>query len=135
MQQNKIQDSNIFFPENSPSIISSILEKHGLRENHEKILEKLENGELLNGEIIAQLLKKIAKNEIRDKDFIIELKNKLNISQKEAENMFNEIKKDILSFVGMRTENKQPNEEKELTHTEDIYREEINEWEPNFYQK
>jgi len=125
MKENNIQNNNIAFPENTPLIISNILERRGLRESREKILEKLENSELLNGEIIARLLKKITKNEIKDKDFILELKNKFNISSKEAENMFNEIKRDVLSFVNTRVEVEQKIEEKEWLKKEDTYRENI----------
>ena len=91
--------NNIIFPENNSSIIAGLLEKHGIKESSKDVADKMFSGKKPFGTIVAELAKKLGREEITIKDFISSLKEELGITQKAAESMANEINEKIIAFI------------------------------------
>ena len=121
----------IIFPENTDLIISNILEKHGLAEAKEEVLEKLEADKKINGEIIIELIVRVAQEKISLQELVDSLKKELGISSQKAKDLANDLQKEILLFVEKTQEeipsppSQKPAEEKPPSSKEDIYREPI----------
>ncbi len=121
----------VIFPENTDLIISNILEKHGLAETKEDILEKLEADKRIYGEIIIELIVRVVQEKISFQELADSLKKELNLSSQKAKDLANDLQKEILLFVEKTPEeipsppSRKPAEEKPPSSKEDIYREPI----------
>lgn len=108
-ETNKIQGSEPIFPEESGLIVEKILEKYGLaaeqNEGIEKFLksnvpeDKREIFENLPGAKIAKLVRDYAEKKISLEDLPLLLEKELNVSEKDARQMANDLKKTILDFI------------------------------------
>ncbi|NQU82759.1 MAG: hypothetical protein HQ539_02310 [Parcubacteria group bacterium] len=92
----------IIFPENTSSIISSIVKKHGLEESDEDFLKKIGKGEKTAGGIIASIVKKTAEGEINKKNLPGTLKMSLKITQKKAMDLAKDINSQVLALAEKR---------------------------------
>jgi hypothetical protein len=92
-------ENNILDEEDKSSIgyhLSEILKKYGLEEEEEKSFEKLEKDEPLNGEFIGEICSNLAKNLISEKDAILSIQKKFNITEGTSKEILNDIKNIIL---------------------------------------
>lgn len=104
------QSSIINFPENSDEAINKILGKYGLIEKQKELIEKIfsknkmeeKRGEIfqnLPGFKIARLLKDNARGLISLDDMPLRIASDLEISQDTAQKIFNDLNKNIISFI------------------------------------
>lgn len=118
------QNLNLIFPAETYSLISDLLEKYQLKESTEEIFTKLEQEKNLYGEIIIGLVKKIASEEISFENFMAAIKMELNVSQKKAEEIAKDLRKNILVLIEESPGISQGQiEQKPAQTSEDIYRE------------
>jgi len=142
----KKEIEEITFPEESGLIIEKILEKYGLvkvqEDGIERIIksdtpqEKTEIFKNLPGTKISTLIKECAEKKISLEDMSQRLEKELNIPEKEAKKIVDELEKKILIFIENVEEKKLPPsevsvpktelpEKPEITQKKDTYREQI----------
>jgi len=109
--------SNIAFPEETSSIIESLVVKYGLetlKELFEKFIPKTlqkkeefrERFEKLPGPHIARIVKEVAQGKIRDENvFINTLQERLNIPGKTAKELAKDLNEKVLSLVQITLKN------------------------------
>jgi len=93
------QYKEIIFPENSSDVILKILERYGLKETNQEMIKKLSKKEKTIRGTVAELIKKIAQEEIPSKDFSPTLSERLGVSKKIADDLAKDAEKEILVFV------------------------------------
>jgi hypothetical protein len=98
MEQTNKPNQNLIFPEDTSDKISNILKKYGLEESEEELDKKIfeENTDVLRGAVIAKIAANIIKDKMNDSEVVPTLKKELNITQDLAENIANDIKKQII---------------------------------------
>jgi len=131
MSNNSQKTNQVTFPENSPQIISELLEKYNLEETPGDLWEKLKKGESPHGGIIADVVVEIAKGKIKKDDLVPTLQERLNLPKPTARNLARDIEKKLLApaekilkpeeFSTPTKETQFPEKRKK----EDIYREPI----------
>jgi hypothetical protein len=89
----------VAFPENSPSIISEILEGCGLKEPAEDVFKKIRDGGMSNGGLLAEIIKKIAYDEITPKDVDLFFKESFNLPPEKIKKIEKDIEEKILSKI------------------------------------
>jgi hypothetical protein len=93
------ENERIVFPQDISLVISKIMEKYGLVETEEEILEKLKRGETFMRKEVAEIVKRVAEGKISYENFPFELKERLNISLDTAEKLAEELTKKVLIFA------------------------------------
>lgn len=128
---------NLIFPDEASTIISSILEKYGLKETNEELFEKWKKEEKGNGEILVDLIFEKLEKEFSLADFIVLIGKKFNVSLEIAEKIATDVEKNILNFVKQEPETivpetispkerpEKPTQEPEKPKRQDAYREAI----------
>lgn len=91
--------TRIVFPAGSGSVISKILEKYGLKETEEEIIEKIIKREYTFAAKVAGIVRKKVEAEISAESFPLELQKELNISLKDAKNIAADLQKSVLAFA------------------------------------
>lgn len=139
MNRDSIENFEIIYPEESTTIISSLMEKYGLKETVEDIEEKMDRGEITNGEKMARIVAEAAENDLSEENIASLLEKNLGIQKEICGKLAEDLKKEILIFVKKIPikETEVEKEEKLKTETEissgipptsqkkDIYREPI----------
>ena len=97
MEQYKKEE--IIYPEDTALIITRLMEKYELHESFEDVLEKAKRGEVSIGEKIARSIKEVAENERSIEELPLILKQRLEIEERKAEALAEDIKKEILSRI------------------------------------
>lgn len=128
---------NLIFPDEASTIISSILERYGLKETNEELFEKWKKEEKGNGEILVDLIFEKLEKEFSLADFIVLIGKKFNVSLEIAEKIATDVEKNILNFVKQEPETivpetispkerpEKPTQEPEKPKRQDAYREAI----------
>ena len=93
------QQQELTYAEGIGGVLSDILKKYQLDETEEQGIKKLEADQPFFGEIVMGLVKDLIFDKIQDKDLTILLQQKLNISQKTAEDLTADIKEKILPLI------------------------------------
>jgi len=121
--------TKIIFPDNSSNIISRVTKDAGIKEQGTELFAKLSKGQKTNGEILAQLVKKAAEQEMSFKDLVSSIKESLGITQKLAEDIGKSLRKELILNVQKVEERvKQPKQviiEKKRPPRKDGYRESV----------
>lgn len=139
MNRDSIENFEIIYPEESTTIISSLMEKYGLKETVEDIEEKMDRDEITNGEKMARIVAEAAENDLSEENIASLLEKNLGIQKEICGKLAEDLKKEILIFVKKIPikETEVEKEEKLKTETEissgipptsqkkDIYREPI----------
>jgi putative protein kinase ArgK-like GTPase of G3E family len=86
----------VAFPENITSVISVVMEKYGLSETDEEILEKLSKGQDTESEKVAKIVKRAASTENGAEDLFLEIKEVFKLPDEDAKSFAKEIKEKIL---------------------------------------
>jgi hypothetical protein len=105
---------DVFFENETEPIIDQLLEKYKLNETDEQALEKIGNGEYLNGGIILNVAKGVVMREINPTALPNYLKDQLKVSDAEA----TDLSKDILEKLVAGAEVEDVPEEAEPTEPE-----------------
>jgi hypothetical protein len=102
----KNKETIIIFSEKAADVILEIIKKYGLRENRKEIIERLSKARTLieKEEIIgnypkrklAKLVKGLAEERIEKEEALLILEKDLNLSEEEANGLFNELKNNVL---------------------------------------
>lgn len=100
--QNNTTKQDMVFPDNSAEIISNILKRHVLEETDRELFEKFQQKQESIGSIVASLLKKVAIQELPQKNIPLILKEKLKITAKKAQDLSKDLETQILSKVRPR---------------------------------
>ena len=134
------QENKIIFPENIPEIIDSVVEKYNL-ETLEQLLEsKISEEEFekkwenIPGPRIAKIIKEFSQGEIKSGTSLVNiLAERLNISKELAQQLAEDLQKQILNLLQIGSESKETEETKivkEITEEKttsstkpDVYRE------------
>jgi len=139
MNRDPIENFEIIYPEESTTIISSLMEKYGFKETVEDIEEKMDRGEITNGEKMARIVAEAAENDLSEENIASLLEKNLGIQKEICKKLAEDLKKEVLIFVKKIPikETEVEKEEKLKTETEissgipptsqkkDIYREPI----------
>ena len=116
------EKEKLIFPDDTPIIISNILKKYNLKESTEEFIKKYRENEPTNGEIIAEMLKNIAKRgdikDISSQEMELILVEKLGIDPEKAKNLAQDIKTQIINLATTEIVNKNENKEKEKEEKE-----------------
>lgn len=121
----------IVFPEEVSENISKILKRYELEEPLEKVEEKLYQGKLSPGGIIAETAWQLAEGKIKMGDLSVLLQKKLNIPAETATKLTKDIKREVVDLVEKVPEEvpsappKKPSPEEKPPSKKDIYREPI----------
>jgi hypothetical protein len=100
-------ENNLFEEDNTPSIISLILEilkKYGLAEDREKSLEKIKNSIPLNGAILRRAVESIYNSKVSEKDTVDLIQKELNISEQIAKQIITDTKNKVIPQLKKITE-------------------------------
>jgi hypothetical protein len=139
MNRDPIENFEIIYPEESTTIISNLMEKYGLKETVKDIEEKMDRGEITNGEKIARIVAEAAENDLSIEDISALLEKRLAITKEICKKLAEDLKKEILIFI-KKTPIKETEVEKEeklriktetssktppISQKKDIYREPI----------
>jgi len=110
MDSNSNKKYEIIYPENSSDIITKLMKKHGLEETTEDFFEKIKREETTIGEIIARAVAEATESKISFEDFVSKLQQDLDISEKTAEKLAEDLEQKIL----VKTEKVKVEEEKPI---------------------
>lgn len=99
---NNITQQDLLFPTDSVKIIAGVLKKYGLEETQQIFFEKFQKDQESIGSIVAMLIKKVATQELQQKDMPAILKEKLGIPAKKAKDLSKDLEIQILSKVRPR---------------------------------
>lgn len=89
----------IIYPEDSSAIISKLTEKYNLKETPDDALEKMKRNEITNGEMLAGIVKEVAEKKVRLEDLPSFLRKYLKITEKNAKELTEDIKREILARI------------------------------------
>jgi hypothetical protein len=90
-------NESLVFPQDNASLISQILEDCGLGENDEEAFKKIKEGKPTNGEMLAEIIKKISYKELQTKNIPSVLKEKFNLPPEKLKKMQQEIEERFFS--------------------------------------
>jgi hypothetical protein len=107
--ENNLPNNNKDIKPSINYLLSELLKKNNLEENRETAIKIITSGGLLYIETTRKLIDSFITDPIPEKDFILSLQKRLNISSQEAESIFKDIKEIILPrFKEDKTNTKGP---------------------------
>jgi len=99
MNQNPKENQRLIYPEDTSEIISELMEKYGLKETEEEVLQALKEGKTTKGGTIAEIIMEVAKNKIPRENITSVLQKRLAISKEIAKKIAKELEKKILNLI------------------------------------
>ena len=123
---NNFEKQSIDYPDETIEIASEILKNFELEESPEELEKKFQLGKESNIVIIAEILRKYKEKNLSFPEFTASLQKQLNISQKKAEELATDLKKEVLSLARKSEEiTAEETEKPEEPKSQDVYREPI----------
>jgi len=123
---NNFEKQSNTFPEETSEIVFEILENSGLKESRTEIEEKIQLGKEPDFIIVAKILRECVDKNLSFSEFTASFQKQLNISQKKAEELATDLKKEVLSLVRKPEEiTEEETEKPEEPKSQDVYREPI----------